>query len=73
VRFICEQGAVEARIAPRHLALHVGERIHVMPRVEAAGAGRRYEAAGLSFTIEGGRAAGRIGDESLSDCQAADG
>jgi predicted AlkP superfamily pyrophosphatase or phosphodiesterase len=65
-RFECEAGPVEARIGAQHMALHHGERIHVLDR---DGPGR-FSNAGLSFRMADGKATGSIDGESLGTCRA---
>ncbi|NBB93674.1 MAG: sulfatase-like hydrolase/transferase [Gammaproteobacteria bacterium] len=64
-RFDCEAGPVEARIAPEHMALHVGEFIHVLDR---RGEGR-FASIDLSFVIDGDRARGVVDGRSLGECR----
>lgn len=68
-RFACESETVEARIGPRHMALHVGERIHVLDRAGEA----RFEATSMAFRIDGDRAEGSIDGRSLGNCRRVEG
>ncbi|MFW5927174.1 MAG: ectonucleotide pyrophosphatase/phosphodiesterase [Wenzhouxiangella sp.] len=64
-RFDCAGERVEARIGPAHMALHVGDAIHVLDRV----AEHRYREADLEFTIEDDHAAGVVDGRRLEDCR----
>ncbi|RFF27439.1 MULTISPECIES: ectonucleotide pyrophosphatase/phosphodiesterase [unclassified Wenzhouxiangella] len=64
-RFTCETGTIETRIGPEHMALHMGEFIHVLKR---QGPGR-FEQVDLQFEIEGDRATGRVDGNALGECQ----
>ncbi|WP_376692918.1 alkaline phosphatase family protein [Wenzhouxiangella sp. EGI_FJ10409] len=65
-RFDCDDaGPVEARIGPQHMALHVGESIHVLHRRGPM----RFEAAGLAFAIDGEQAGGEINGNDLGGCR----
>lgn len=63
-RFECETGPVEARIGPAHMALHIGEFIHVLARRDD----NRFGATDLAFTIEDGHAGGSVDGQSLGEC-----
>ncbi|QKK01241.1 MAG: alkaline phosphatase family protein [Pseudomonadota bacterium] len=64
-RFDCRSEIVEARIGAQHMALHIGEFIHVLDRV---GDGH-FEAVDLAFEIDGETAGGRVDGRSLEGCR----
>ena len=66
-RFDCEAGPVEARIGARHMALHHGQHIHVLDRIED----EQFGEVDLSFTIDGDRADGKLDGRSLGECRLA--
>lgn len=66
--FDCEAGPVEARIGPAHMALHIGDFVHVLDRVDSAG---RFAEAGVAFSIAEDRATGEIDGKSLGECRRA--
>ena len=67
--FQCEAaGRVEVRIGPSHMALHLGDYIHVLDRVDGDN-GELFEEVDLSFRINGQRAEGRVNGVELTDCK----
>lgn len=64
-RFDCPAGPVEARIGPRHMALHHGERIHVLERM---GPGE-FSQVDLTFRFEDEQASGSLDGQPLGECR----
>lgn len=65
-RFDCsEAGPVELRIGPEHMALHVGEYVHVLAKEGP----RQWGNAGLRFEWTGDTATGSIDGQSLGRCR----
>lgn len=64
IRFACDTQTVEARIGPRHMALHIGPFIHVLDRVDDS----RFAEVDLRFHIDGEQAGGEVDGRDLGDC-----
>lgn len=65
-RFDCSEApAVEARIGPQHMALHVGRYVYVLPQIEAG----QWASPGLRFQITEDGASGAIDGDSLGRCR----
>ncbi len=70
LHFDCNGQAVQARIGPNHMALHIDAYIHVLDRVsDPADSRQAFEEVDLGFWIEGDRAGGRIDGSELGTCR----
>ncbi len=64
IRFECDAQIVEARIGPRHMALHIGPFIHVLDRIDE----HRFAEIDLSFHIDGELAGAQVDGRDLGQC-----
>ncbi|HEY7906099.1 MAG TPA: hypothetical protein VIC53_04160, partial [Wenzhouxiangella sp.] len=69
-RFDCEGSAVEARVAPMHMALHWEDEVHVLDRVESSTPNQphQFQSVGLEFGFGDEGASVAIDDRFQANC-----